>query len=63
MFTVSTRRASGINSEDAFATEFEGIRALRLALEGHGQSGNIVAQQQPSYIYPMPPGISLNVQN
>ncbi len=51
MFTVSTRRASGINSEDAFATEFEGIRALQLALEGHRKSGNTVSQQQPSYIY------------
>lgn len=51
MFTVRTRRASGINTEDSFATEFEGIRALRLALEGHRKSGNTVTQQQPPYIY------------
>jgi hypothetical protein len=51
MFTVRTYRASGINAEERFATEFEGVRALQLTLEGHRKSGHTVTQQHSTYIY------------
>jgi hypothetical protein len=51
MFTVRSHRASGINTDDCFATEFEGMRALQSALDIHRKSGNTVTQQHPLFLY------------
>jgi hypothetical protein len=51
MFIVRTRLASGVNAEDFFETEFEGINALQLKLNIHRKNGNTVTQQHPSYAY------------
>lgn len=61
-FKVHTRRASGVNTEECFATEFEGIRALHAALDIHRKSGNTVTQQNPLYVYVVTDDVGAFVQ-